>query len=397
MIVSGGKILAIGKVNVGTGLSGDGVTYPIGLTSAYPIVSSYDISAGQNIFVERIEGDSNDITFLISAQGGGSSTSDLKAGNYIDITNDFINVDGDLINSASSGYSALELIQNNSSVWNKDWNNEIETAVTGKLDKTVFVDYSAGISSWQNDIEGNIDDTNINVDDISAYIEAHETEWILSGVDIEMETLTPDNLTIESANVGVNGVKFSISAINPTKYSAGDWIDSENLVAGTISVSGHRGIFLNDPLYWTSADIDGSIRYYINVSDHSNSTYGYNDVYAKVTGDHVTSNYLGTRTDNITYNNNTRIFDIDSLANLTIMVNYNLHLSPTAHDLVGSANLIVGDELVSKNIFGFLGEENINASFYKRDVDEVKLETYFDSDVVNSYDFTATIFGSINI
>ena len=210
MIVSGGKILAIGKVNVGTGLSGDGVTYPIGLTSAYPIVSSYDISAGQNIFVERIEGDSNDITFLISAQGGGggSSTSDLKAGNYIDITNDFINVNGDLINSASSGYSALELIQNNSSVWNKDWNNEIETAVTGKLDKTVFMDYSADISSWQNDIEGNIDDTNINVDDISAYIEEHETEWILSGVDIEMETLSPDNLTIESANVGVNGVKF---------------------------------------------------------------------------------------------------------------------------------------------------------------------------------------------
>ena len=53
--------------------------------------------------------------------------------------------------------------------------------------------------------------------------------------------------------------------------------------------------------------------------------------------------------------------------------------------------------LSQRIFFGYLGEENINASFYKRDVDEVKLETYFDSDVVNSYEFTATIFGSINI
>lgn len=393
MIVSGGKILAIGKVNVGTGLSGDGVALPIGLTSEYPIVSSYDISAGQNIFVDRFEDSpNNNITFFISANGG-TSTSDLQAGTYIDITNDFINVDLDLINSASSGYRALETIQNNSAVWEKDWSTEIETSVTGKLDKTVFDDYADDIASWQNTTEGNIVDINQSVIDVSAYIEEHEDEWILSGKDVEMETLTPDYLQIESADIGTNGVKFSISAIEPTKYNAGDWIDSENLETGTISVSGHRGIFLNDPLYWTSADIDGSIRYYVNVRDLNSSECGCDEVFAKVTGDHVISNYLGTHTDNITYDNNTRTFSIDSLANVNIIVNYNLHLSPTANDLVGSANLIVADELVSKNIFGFIGEENINASFYKREIDEVRLETYFDADVVNSYEFTATVFG----
>lgn len=380
MFVSGGKILAIDKVNVGTGLSGDGVRTPIGLAEPYPEVKYYEVSAGANIGVASAE-QGNKVIYTVSATP--PEERNPKSSEYIDVAGDLtISLKDAIVNSASSGWNALDTIHKNSGAWvsAKDWTNEILSATSGKLDKSTYDTWSAAVEQ--------------SAANISAYIHEQEQYWILSGgADVNVSSQTPARLAITSAKYGENGIQFNLSAAEEVApvapYTAGDWIDSDKLAANEIAVSGYTPIYLNPPLYWSVTEVDGKEIHWINCSaTDGGGTGAVETLYGVANSPNMADCSTG-----VTYQNQT--FTITKgLADVTINLNYNVHSGQGMDvDEIYKLNLKVNNKtVVEKNWFVGLGNENVNVSLFIPNTSAVSFAPDFEPNFGN-YSFTASIFG----
>lgn len=175
MIVSGGKILAVGKVNTdNTTVSGDGVKVPLGVNGG---IKTYSVEAGNENITVTSAYDGNNVIFKINGTGGGSGGSTYSAypGGQIKVNNVEMSLalEPAFINSASSGYDAMKAVNENSAVWSKDttyspgsniditnqvvsgrdWTPELKT----KVNADVFNIWSAGVETSAANLSAAID------------------------------------------------------------------------------------------------------------------------------------------------------------------------------------------------------------------------------------------------
>lgn len=380
MLVSGGKLLAISKVNTdGVTVSGDGVKTPISICGGVvPDVKTYDVQPGSdNIKVDTTTAGDHTV-FKISAAPGGQGGITYHGEKYVNVNNSTsaIGLDDSIINSASSGWNALDLINKNSAKWiegktytqgdninitnqvisGRDWTPELNT----KLDVIVYSTWSAKVeqsaadlsaaikaiptpknyddvsaivngnsanwnesynyvynfsgdfNTWSAKVENSAADLSAAIkalptpkyyDDVSAivynnsanwnesysyingfsgdfniwsadintwsasveqsaanmsaYINDNKQYWINSSVNVQ--TNTPSLLNIASAyDDETKTITYTVSAKagEGTKYEAGDWIDSDELGSGVISVSGYKNLKAQAPLYFEEDDAD---------------------------------------------------------------------------------------------------------------------------------------------
>ena len=198
MIVSDGKVIAIHTVNVdGTTIKGDGVKQPLSIDKSK--LPQYSVVAGNsNIAVSESVHD-NIVTFSLSAAGGGSGSKTYEpADEYVVVNNvnSTIGLAKDFVNSASSGYSALQVIQNNSATWERgttyepgenisitdenvisgrDWTSELNT----KVNADSFNTWSAGVESSAANLSAAIDGLPKPkyYDDVSATVAENSANW----------------------------------------------------------------------------------------------------------------------------------------------------------------------------------------------------------------------------
>ena len=198
MIVSDGKVIAIHTVNVdGTTIKGDGVKQPLSIDESK--LPQYSVVAGNsNIAVSKSVQD-NIVTFSLSAAGGGSGSETYEsADEYVVVNNvnSTIGLAKDFVNSASNGYSALQVIQNNSATWERgttyepgenisitdenvisgrDWTSELNT----KVNADSFNTWSAGVESSAANLSAAIDGLPKPkyYDDVSATVAENSANW----------------------------------------------------------------------------------------------------------------------------------------------------------------------------------------------------------------------------
>lgn len=326
MLVSGGKLLAISKVKTdGVTVSGDGVTEAIGIKNADKGNDTYSVEAGNDYIKvgSAYNTENNHWTFSISGTGTGTGGIIYHGQNYVNVDNitSAIGLTDNFINSASSGWNALDLINKNSAKWiegktytqgdninitnqvvsGRDWTPELNT----KLDVIVYSTWSAAVEQSAADLSAAIDAlpaakdydsvsatvynnsaywgetynyvSNFSADfntwsadintwsagveqsaaNMSAYINDNEQYWINSSVNVQ--TNTPSLLSVDSAYDAVTKtITYTVSAKagEGTKYEAGDWIDSDELDSGVISVSGYKNLKAQAPLYFEEDDTD---------------------------------------------------------------------------------------------------------------------------------------------
>ena len=262
MIVSGGKILAVGKVNTdNTTVSGDGVKVPLGVNGG---IKTYSVEAGNENITVNSAYDGNNVIFKINGTGGGSGGSTYSAypGGQIKVNNVEMSLalEPAFINSASSGYDAMKAINENSAAWSKDttyspgsniditnqvvsgrdWTPELNT----KVNADVFNVWSAGVET--------------SAAKMSAYIKANEDYWNNSSFNVQ--STTPDYLTVASSyDTATRTVIYDVSAKEQKNYSAGNWVDSDKLSAGIVEVSGQKTFKTKSPLYFSADANDPNI------------------------------------------------------------------------------------------------------------------------------------------
>src|SRR5574344_606689 len=196
MLVSGGKILAIDKINTADTLSGNGVTIALGLNTSYLVNSATqeEVNAGEisSAYVSpaTINNFSNNSinTEKISASylvGNSANVSSLSGINVTDIKDsvDFYK------NSADEVVSVYNTVNSNSGNWNESYsyanensakNNSVYNTVdsnsgnwndvSSKLDAKTFDEFNSAFNTFSADIT----DSAVN---ISSYINNNESLW----------------------------------------------------------------------------------------------------------------------------------------------------------------------------------------------------------------------------
>lgn len=244
MLVSGGKLLAISKVNTdGVTVSGDGVKTPISLCKGVvPGAKTYDVQPGSdNIKVDTTTAGDHTI-FKISAAPGGQGGITYHGEKYVNVNNttSAIGLDDSIINSASSGWNALDLINKNSAKWiegktytqgdninitnqvvsGRDWTPELNT----KLDVIVYSTWSAGVEQSAADLSAAIKAIPMpkNYDDVSAIVNGNSANW---------------NTTYTTVNGNSANWNESYSYINGFSGDFNTWSASVNQSADDLSAA----------------------------------------------------------------------------------------------------------------------------------------------------------------
>lgn len=202
-----------------------------------------NVSSNLKTDINKVSSYANDVSSYINIhQTEWSARTLYSAGEGIQF-----NPKGDYIEIATSGidFSAGKGIKIN------EYDTYIEIETSGLLDYDNFNTYSSKVAQDINSV------SSYGLG-LSAYISGHESIWE-KGNNYEISS---NNTKLISAwkVEGEDGYTFNISA-NPdmgggTTYSAGDWIDSEKLNDKdnpTISISGYKPLFVEDPLYF---DVD---------------------------------------------------------------------------------------------------------------------------------------------
>lgn len=288
MIVSGGKLLAISKVNTdGVTVSGDGVKTPISICKGVvPGVKTYDVQPGStNISVDTTTAGDHTV-FKISAAPGGQGGISYHGEKYINVNNSTsaIGLDDSIINSASSGWNALDLINKNSAKWidgktytqgdninitnqvisGRDWTPELNT----KLDVIVYSTWSAKVEQSAADLSAAIKaiPTPKNYDDVSAVVNGNSANWNESYTTIKNNSANWN----ESYNYVYNfSGDFNTWSANINTWSAGVEQSAANMSA-----------YINDnEQYW----INSSVNVQTNTPSLLNIASAYDDKTKSIT------------------------------------------------------------------------------------------------------------------
>ena len=196
MLVSGGKILAIDKINTADTLSGDGVTIALGLNTSYLVNSATqeEVNAGEisSAYVSpaTINNFSNNSinTEKISASYLVGNSANVSSLSGIDVTDIKDSVDF-YKNSADEVVSVYNTVNSNSGNWNESYsyanensakNNSVYNTVnsnsgnwndvSSKLDAKTFDEFNSAFNTFSADIT----DSAVN---ISSYINNNESLW----------------------------------------------------------------------------------------------------------------------------------------------------------------------------------------------------------------------------
>lgn len=274
MIVSGGKILAVGKVNTdGTTVSGDGVKIPLGINGG---IKSYAVEAGSDNITVNSAYDGNNVIFKISGTGGSSrSTYSAYPGGQIKVDNIEMSLalEPAFINSASSGYDAMKAINENSAAWAKDTtytpgsNIDITNRVISGRDWTPELNTKVNadeFNTWSMGVEN-------SAATMSAYIKANEDYWNNSSFNVQ--SITPEYLTVASSyDPATRTMTYDVSAKEQKNYSAGNWVDSDKLSVGIVEVSGQKTFKTKSPLYFSADASDPNIVWLLHDDEKSTKT-----------------------------------------------------------------------------------------------------------------------------
>ena len=321
MIVSGGKILAIGKVNTdGTTVSGDGVKVPLGVNGG---IKTYSVEAGGSNVSVGSAFDGNRVVFKVSAAGGGSG-----GGNYqqqypvvVDNVGMTIGLSAEFINSASSGYNAMKAINENSAAWSKDttykpgsniditdntisardWTPELNTKVNADL----FNTWSAGVESSAANLSAAIDNLPKPkyYDDVSATVADNSANWnsVYGSVDTNSA-----NWNTTYSDLGANSAKWNDTTKNLADNSANWNTTYSDLGANSAKWNDTTKNLADNSANWNSTYTDvstNSAKWNDTTKTLTDNSANWNSVYGTVGSSSADWNEVSAKLNSADFNN----------------------------------------------------------------------------------------------